>query len=168
MANRYTATTYVTDTHAQCSDCGEIKEHDQFHTVSVNKHRKGCSYYCKECACNRARKNHAARVEKDPTYKEQKRSIYFKHKYGITLQQYQEKLAQQDNSCAICGLKLPTSGSFTHLDHDHKTGTLRAFLCTNCNRALGHFQDSIPILESAIRYLNTHTVNENTGKEVCQ
>jgi hypothetical protein len=39
------------------------------------------------------------------------------------------------------------------LDHNHVTGEYRGFLCHECNRALGNFKDSIPLLESAIKYL---------------
>ena len=39
------------------------------------------------------------------------------------------------------------------LDHDHVTGEYRGFLCHDCNRALGNFKDSVPMLESAIKYL---------------
>jgi hypothetical protein len=39
------------------------------------------------------------------------------------------------------------------LDHDHKTGQFRGFLCTRCNRALGMFEDNIMKLKNAIKYL---------------
>lgn len=159
MANQYTATTVITNTHAQCSKCGELKLHSEFHKAAPHKHRKGLSYYCKVCACAGSRKNHSIRITTDPTYKNQKRSNYIKHKFGITLEEYTTKLKEQQCSCAICGIKLPLSGHITHLDHDHNTGTIRSFLCTNCNRGLGHFQDNKEFLMSAIKYLDSHTVN---------
>jgi len=61
MANQFTAESYVTDTEAQCSDCKKIKLHKEFHRCSTYKYRKGCAYYCKECACRRSRQNHAGR-----------------------------------------------------------------------------------------------------------
>lgn len=160
MANKYTAYTKVTETHAQCSDCGEIKPHTEFHKSKEYLHRKGCSYYCKTCACARSRKNHKKRKETDPRYTTAKRSTYFKHKYGLTLEEYTEKLKAQGNVCAICGVELLTSGHLTHLDHCHTTGKLRAFLCTNCNRGLGHFKDSVENLKNAITYLESHTVGD--------
>lgn len=39
------------------------------------------------------------------------------------------------------------------LDHDHKTGKFRGWLCHECNRALGNFKDSENLLESALHYL---------------
>lgn len=87
--------------------------------------------------------------------KQNKKSSYIKTEYGITLQEYQEKLAQQ-KVCAICGVELSTGDSNTHLDHCHKTGKIRAFLCGNCNRGIGSFHDEIWKLEQAIKYLNSH------------
>lgn len=42
------------------------------------------------------------------------------------------------------------------VDHDHLTGVVRGVLCYYCNNGLGKFMDSIPNLESAIKYLNLH------------
>ena len=39
------------------------------------------------------------------------------------------------------------------LDHDHKTGKFRGYLCDNCNTAISKLKDSITILENAIKYL---------------
>jgi dihydroorotase-like cyclic amidohydrolase len=39
------------------------------------------------------------------------------------------------------------------VDHDHKTGKVRALLCRNCNTGLGNFQDSPELLKTAIQYL---------------
>ena len=39
------------------------------------------------------------------------------------------------------------------LDHDHKTGNMRGWLCHECNRALGNFKDNIELLKRALQYL---------------
>ena len=79
-----------------------------------------------------------------------------KCKYGLTLTEYIEKLADQNFECAICGTLLATEGINTHLDHCHETGKIREFLCGYCNRALGHFKDDIKRVESAVLYLERH------------
>lgn len=85
--------------------------------------------------------------------------------YGITSEQYSEKLQEQKSVCDIC--KMPETRIVRvnakkyktekrprlSVDHDHETGEVRGLLCTKCNIALGHMQDSIEILESAIIYL---------------
>lgn len=39
------------------------------------------------------------------------------------------------------------------LDHCHRTGVVRGFLCNSCNRALGLLKDSPETLQSAVQYL---------------
>ena len=57
----------------------------------------------------------------------------------------------KDHVCKICS-QLDEDRALS-IDHDHKTGFIRGRLCRNCNLGLGMFQDSIPILERAIKYL---------------
>jgi len=159
LANQYTAHTYITDTLKRCSLCGEVKEHADFHKDSKNIYGKGLAYYCKECANSKSRACHS-RLKITPEYKVEKRNSYIKFKYDISLDEYLEKLKAQGSTCAICKVKLLAQGSGTHLDHCHRTGKLRAFLCTNCNRGLGHFQDSTENLKSAIAYLASHNSGE--------
>lgn len=51
--------------------------------------------------------------------------------------------------CDICSEK----HKVLDVDHDHKTGSFRGFLCRRCNGALGGFKDSVVTLKSAISYL---------------
>jgi len=39
------------------------------------------------------------------------------------------------------------------LDHDHNTDKFRGWLCHSCNRALGGFNDNVPRLKKAIKYI---------------
>lgn len=149
-----------TSTHKECRKCKEMKEHSEFSKDKSNKY--GLGYWCKLCAAANSRKHHSRRVKEEPSYREYIRNRYTKRMHGISLEQYREKLASQNFECAICGVKLSTQGHQTHLDHCHKTGKLRAFLCTNCNRGLGHFQDSKSNLSKAIDYLNTHNSDVDT------
>jgi len=53
--------------------------------------------------------------------------------------------------CDCCG-KIPRRGEF-HLDHDHKTGKFRGWLCGACNKAIGQLGDNIEGLMKAVQYL---------------
>jgi len=79
----------------------------------------------------------------------------YKARYGITLPEYQEKLALQNNKCLICNVdeKDSRQGKLV-VDHNHETGEVRGLLCHNCNCGLGHFKDNMDILKNALNYLD--------------
>lgn len=74
-------------------------------------------------------------------------------KYGITLEQYQEILDQQNGKCAICNKLESDSNQAFCVDHDHKTNKIRGLLCSKCNRGIGYLNDDITSLQNAINYL---------------
>lgn len=164
--NQYTADSFITDTHKQCSWCDEIKPHASFHKDKKNIRGRGLSYYCKECANAKSRGWHLENKQ-NPKVKEAKRNSYIKHKHGLSIEEYLEKLERQAYKCRICCVALPPSGFFTHLDHNHKSGVIRDFLCTNCNRGLGHFQDNPNFLKAAMEYLISHTENGTLKEGSC-
>jgi len=137
-----------------CAKCKQSKNRDEFHKDSSSA--RGATYYCKECANATSRKHHARRMKTDRRYKESKRESYLRFKYGIGCEEYEELLSKQDHTCAVCGKELKSRGGHTHLDHDHITGKIRGMLCTNCNRGIGHLQESITVLEAAVVYLKEH------------
>jgi hypothetical protein len=141
-----------TETQKRCCTCKIYIDKDNFH--------KG-SFSCKPCANASSRRHHARRMIEDPLYREAMKERYTKQTYGLTRTEYIEKLKAQDSLCAICKVELPAGGHLTHLDHCHTTGKIRAFLCTNCNRGLGHFQDRIENLHKAIAYLKSHSSSED-------
>jgi len=53
--------------------------------------------------------------------------------------------------CELCGS--PPRRRALHLDHDHRTGAFRGWLCQRCNLALGQFGDNIEGLMRAVNYL---------------
>ena len=53
------------------------------------------------------------------------------------------------HTCAICNRKQKLV-----IDHCHRTGVTRGFLCTRCNNGLGMFEDSSAILMKAAAYLD--------------
>lgn len=140
----------------KCKGCGEHKSLTTEYWHRAASEKSGFVYACKLCANNRTRKWY----KKNGTtvnYKTKVREAWFQKHYGLSLEECTKKLADQNNRCAICQVKLLESGYGTHLDHCHKTGKLRMFLCSNCNRGLGHFMDSTKNLKAAITYLEAHT-----------
>ena len=78
--------------------------------------------------------------------------IYALHKFGLTSEQWDEMLKNQNHSCAICH-ELQSDKRRLCVDHCHATNQTRGLLCDNCNTALGKFKDSTVRLENAIHYL---------------
>lgn len=70
--------------------------------------------------------------------------------YGLSMDQYDELLENQDGGCAICEVK-PDGTLF--VDHDHTTGAVRGLLCSNCNFGLGLFADDPDRLIAGVEYL---------------
>lgn len=80
-----------------------------------------------------------------------------KSSYGITLGQYEAKLAEQGGRCGLCRTADPGAKGAFHLDHDHVTGRIRDFLCVRCNHGLGYFKDSAQNLRASAKYLRFHS-----------
>lgn len=84
----------------------------------------------------------------------QKRKAQRIKKFGITLDEFNQLLKDQDGKCAICGYSDRSNPNFFPVvDHDHETGKVRGLLCMNCNQAIGKFKDDLNIIKSAISYL---------------
>lgn len=83
--------------------------------------------------------------------KEVKRKTNLKNKYGLTVEEYDTRLLDQSNGCAICGK--PERTKRLAVDHCHGTNAIRGLLCTNCNIGLGRFQDDPSIIRNALLYL---------------
>lgn len=78
-------------------------------------------------------------------------------RYGITDEQYQQKLQEQEGVCAICGADKPgRNHENMHVDHNHSTGEVRGLLCDLCNRGLGYFKDNNQLLRKAAAYLENY------------
>lgn len=73
-----------------------------------------------------------------------------KRMYGVTDDDLTGMLTEQIGLCPICSANIQDS---FHVDHDHKTGRVRALLCRACNVGLGHFRDDPSALRMAANYL---------------
>ena len=86
-------------------------------------------------------------------------------KYGLSVIAYNQLLAQQNGVCAICR-EPETAGNARELsvDHDHKTGRVRALLCGHCNSAIGFLRESPLLARAAATYLEQQLTKEFTGE----
>lgn len=87
---------------------------------------------------------------------------HIRRKYGLTRTQYEQMLAEQGGTCAICHnpeTVKDRSGNLRLLavDHDHEWGCVRALLCDKCNRGIAAFLDDIGLLRRAADYIKGYT-----------
>lgn len=125
---------------------------DEYYTHKRTKDGKGS--WCKQCLITKTAEKRKDPVQKE-LWKEYGRRSTLKHRYGITVDEY-DKMMEYQQGCAICGAtECGGRGPNSRLavDHDHETGKVRGLLCTNCNNGLGRFKDSPELLQKAITYL---------------
>ncbi len=90
------------------------------------------------------------------------RAKYIKKAFGISEDEFEERLRLQKNLCGLCGEKMMPLGRLSYLspvlDHDHASDKLRDFIHRRCNIGLGLFLDDPNRLLAAIDYLKRHAV----------
>jgi hypothetical protein len=82
-------------------------------------------------------------------------------KFGLTQDEYGVMFESQGRRCAICRLEKEhpmtgTPGNRLGVDHCHKSGRIRALLCSRCNRGIGIFAEDSEALRAAADYLERH------------
>jgi ribosomal protein L40E len=151
-----------------CTKCGEEKPLFEFHKHKIAK--DGLAYVCRSCksAVDKTYRQSAEnadnaknRATKWNRENEERRKLIiqkdnYKRRYGLTSEQKQQLVDGQDGKCAICANDLKDTHDVC-VDHNHTTGAIRAILCRKCNLGIGHLQDSIKIVESALEYLKKYS-----------
>lgn len=108
--------------------CGKIKPLDEFYKRT--KAKDGHQAWCKECMKARQKE---ARKPIDP---KRQRAFTLKHRYGVSVEQWDQMLIAQCGLCALCDEPMKSP----HVDHSHTTGAVRGLLCLGCNTALGRVE----------------------------
>lgn len=107
------------------------------------------------------RRHAAAFRARNPELLEKRERIRSVARYGLTLEEYELRLAAQGGVCAICSQ--PETASFRgkvrslSVDHNHETGTVRQLLCAQCNWLVGKLETGDPsYLDAVADYLRRH------------
>lgn len=144
----------------KCPCCGEVKPTTEFTRQKGQNGKWGFHSHCKKCKSKRTMKYHLNNPEKHKiTVIKQK----LKKLYGLTIEDIEGMLKNQNYKCAICGREIFLHGSsvdknkIARVDHNHETGKVRGLLCDDCNIGLGKFMDNTEYLLGAISYLNKNT-----------
>ncbi len=142
-----------------CSTCQQPKALDRFRPRLVRGQMwddpqcKDCKYLCRKTWCQKYR-DKANQQSRDwkRNNKDKTRNTWLKSNYGITLEEFNMMLLEQNNCCKICETEF-TSKRFEYLDHCHETKRVRGILCHHCNTGLGMFKDTKELLLKAMVYL---------------
>ena len=74
--------------------------------------------------------------------------------YGITLDDYNKMLTEQNHSCKICERHVDEFDRTLAVDHCHTTGKVRGLLCSNCNTALGLMKEDVGNIMKMVEYVS--------------
>lgn len=80
-----------------------------------------------------------------------------KHRYNLSVNEFNDMLLEQKQCCAICKIHISKSvRNKLVVDHNHKNGKVRKLLCYNCNNMIGFCEEKIDIIKNAIKYLEKY------------
>jgi len=137
-----------------CPKCESAKPEDHF-----NKHRRECKGCRAAAQRNYVTRNKDAVTARNRTWRttdRNQKAAHLRRMYNLSLEAYDNMLASQGGTCAICKNDCPT-GRLLAVDHDHETGRVRGLLCARCNPGLGYFADSPDLLAAAADYLRSRS-----------
>lgn len=131
-----------------CKKCKSIIQKEKRKKNIVNQRLKDKENYQKTKA---HRVEYAKQYRKK--YPERTRATNLKMKYGITQNDYEKMLYNQEHKCAICSRNMNEYGKIFCIDHNHITGEIRGLLCDPCNFGLGFYEKH---KEKYIQYLKKY------------
>jgi hypothetical protein len=159
----------------RCTICGESKARDQYYAAKGMS--DGLRSECKDCNRRLKRERYAQDPERyiqmvqrwqeknperlkeyrkqrnaRPEVKRRARDAYYRRTHGISADDFDRMLAEQNGRCAICG-RAPEREAAMHVDHDHLDGHVRGLLCIDCNQGIGKLREDPSILLRAVVYL---------------
>lgn len=117
----------------------------EYQKLYREKHREKAKAYSKEY------------LKRKPPPPDEVRRRKLKHKYGITLADYDFIFEQQEGRCKTCGRHQVEFSKRLAVDHCHTTGKIRGLLCDQCNQALGLVKEKVNTLEQMIAYIKYHS-----------
>lgn len=126
-----------------CRFCGETEE-IQFYLPHATE--------CKKCLCART-----SRAQNGNSSFHRRRHL--RRKYGLTVEQYENMLAEQNGLCALCGLPPDETDlqKILVVDHDHETNQIRGLIHGRCNALIGYAREDVRVLTCAIGYVTRNT-----------
>lgn len=124
--------------------------------------RHGLRSRCKRCTALQAERWRKSNPDKHrQIYRRNNHRHNIRKRFGLTVDQFDALVAKYGDRCAIC--QQPESRRRRlSLDHCHKTGELRGFICSRDNIVLGLVRDDPALLRRAAEYLESPPMKEES------
>lgn len=157
--------------YSQCKDCmkqyyeahkEEKKQYYQSHKEEINQHSKQyrdthkeeLKQYNKQYNQSHKEEKNQYRKSHKEERKQANKQYNLKKTYNLSIDQYNQMLAEQNYKCKICGVDEVNAGkNGLVVDHNHKTGKIRGLLCDGCNKGIGFLKEDPALFDSAKDYL---------------
>lgn len=149
-----------------CGKCSDVILPDE---ITFMKNEHGKRYFVKKCRKCKAKEQKEWRGRNLNHVKEYKKKHRDDNRFSYALVAVRASArrgkycechafaAEVENAftgkCYVCGVSEGDCKRKLNLDHCHKTGKFRGWLCDNCNRALGQLQDSEERIENLLNYI---------------
>ena len=140
------------DELVHCGRCGETKPRTDFYNW---KHTSAPRKPCKACITADKRVRYAANDGDRVSHAQ-----VLREKYQLTPADYDRMLDRQEGLCAICRQPETVRGRGGRprrlaVDHDHRTGAVRALLCHRCNLVTWAVEENPALLDAIRAYLDS-------------
>jgi hypothetical protein len=146
--NRIASANREADNHEKwCRRCDRVKYLGEFRFLT---RKRDWSTYCKTCMRTYQQERRAGSIRL--RVRQLLQSIEWQaRKFGYMkcTATAGEVVAAYTGSCVVC----KAIGKM-HIDHCHRTGKFRGWLCRGCNHAIGHARDSPDVLRGLADYLD--------------
>lgn len=157
-----------------CCKCKIEKELSSENFCKDKYDKTGFTYQCKICRAIKQKEwviNNPEKVKETNEKNQLKRKEFYnspegilcsrkahlKNTYGISLEEYEDMLKQQNYGCQICGkTEMNYKNKVLCVDHNHTTGQIRGLLCGLCNSGLGKFLENKQLLLNTIKYIEKY------------
>lgn len=147
-----------------CTKCKKIGDFskdktkkDGLHSICKKCQKITTQNYLKNNTDVHEKRKQISKLWRTNNYEKSQQSVTnatLKSKYGITLNEYNELLKNQNFCCAVC-FDVPTKQRL-HVDHCHKTMKVRGLLCQACNVSIGKMKDDPSLLRALANYVEEH------------
>lgn len=128
------------------------KELEFFRLKEVNRIRNQRYYQKNKDRIKKVVRDYITKNPEKRKFSLKKSSI--KKKYGIVYEDYLSMHREQEYKCKVCQKHANEFKKGLVVDHDHKTGKVRALLCNTCNSQL-HVLENKELYDKLMNYLNS-------------